>query len=201
MGKQRVYIYRGTVLQGAPRWHSSNKSESPLDCKEIKPVNPKGNQSWVFTGKTDTGAETPILWPPDAKNWLTGKDPNAGQDWRQEEKGTTEDEMVEWHPLLDGHESEQAPGSWWWTGRPGVLQSMGSQRVEHDWTARHTTVFHRRGANMKALCITFGSVSWPELGHIGPLDWEGNWEIQLAVYPVEERNRDNEHTMLSQSQE
>ena len=68
--------------------------ESPLDCKEIKPVNPKGNQSWIFIGRTE--AETPILWPPDVKNWLVGKDPDAGTDWRQEEKGTTEDKMVEW---------------------------------------------------------------------------------------------------------
>ena len=71
--------------------------ENPLYCKEIKPVNPKENQSWIFIGRTDAEAETPILWPPDAKNWLTGKDPDAGKDWRQEEKGTTEDEMVRWH--------------------------------------------------------------------------------------------------------
>ena len=83
--------------------------ESPLDCK-IKPVNPKGNQSWMFTGRTDVEAETPILWPPDVKNWLIWKDPDAGKDWRQEEKGTTEDEMVGWHHWLDGHEFEQAPG-------------------------------------------------------------------------------------------
>ena len=69
--------------------------DSPLDCKEIKLVHPKGNQSWIFIGKTDAEAETPILWPPDAKNWLTGKDPDAGKDWRQEEKGMTEDEMVD----------------------------------------------------------------------------------------------------------
>ena len=68
--------------------------ESPLDCKEIKPVNPKENQSWIFIGRTDAEAETPILWPPDVKNWLIGKDPDAGQDWRQEEKGTTEGEMA-----------------------------------------------------------------------------------------------------------
>ena len=82
--------------------------ESPLDSKEIKPVNRKENQSWIFIGKTN--AEAPILWPPDAKNWLTGKDPNAGKDWRQEEKGTTEDEMVGWNHQLNGHEFEQAPG-------------------------------------------------------------------------------------------
>ena len=77
--------------------------ESPLDCKEIKPVNPKGNQSWIFIGRTDAETETLILWPPDTKNWLTRKDPDAGKDWRQKEKGTTEDEMVGWHHWLDGH--------------------------------------------------------------------------------------------------
>ena len=78
--------------------------ESPLDSKDIKSVDPKGNQSWILTGRTD--AEAPILWPPDVKNWLTGKDPDAGKDWRQEEKGTTEDEMVGWHHWLNGHEFE-----------------------------------------------------------------------------------------------
>ena len=82
--------------------------ESPLDCKEIKLVHPKGNQPWIFIGRTD--AEAPILWPPDVNNWLIGKDPDAGKDWRQEEKGTIEDEMVGWHHQLDGHEFEQAPG-------------------------------------------------------------------------------------------
>ena len=84
--------------------------ESPLDCKEIQPVHPKGNQSWIFFGRTDVEAETPILWPPDVKNWLSGKNPDAGKDWRQEEKGMTEDEMVGWHHRLSGHEFEQAPG-------------------------------------------------------------------------------------------
>ena len=84
--------------------------ENSLDCKEIKPVNPKGNQSWIFTARTDAEAETPILWPPDAKNWLTGKDPDARKDWSQEEKGMTENEMIGWHHWLDGHETEQGPG-------------------------------------------------------------------------------------------
>ena len=84
--------------------------ESPLDCKEIQPVHPKGNQSWTFFGRTDAEAETPILWPADAKSWLLGKDPDAGKDWRQEEKGTTEDEMVGWHYRLNGREFEQPPG-------------------------------------------------------------------------------------------
>ena len=84
--------------------------ESSLDCKEIKPANPSGNQSWIFVGRTDAEAETSILWPPDVKSWLTGKDLDAGKDWRQEKKGTTEDGMVGWYHRLDGHEFEQAPG-------------------------------------------------------------------------------------------
>ena len=83
---------------------------NPLDCKEIQPVHPKGKQSWIFIGRTDAEAETPVLWPPDAKNWLTGKDPDAGKDWRQEEKGKTEPEMVGGHHQLNGHEFEQALG-------------------------------------------------------------------------------------------
>ena len=104
--------------------------ESPLDWKDIKSVNPKGNQSWIVI---DAEAETPILWPPDVKNWLIEKDPDAGKHWRQEEKGMTEDKMVQWHHWLHGHEVEQFSSSWWWTGRPGMLQFMGSQRVRHGW--------------------------------------------------------------------
>ena len=85
--------------------------ESPLNCKEVKPVNPEGNQSWVFIGRTDAEAEILILWPPDVKNWLTGKDSDAGKDWRWKEKGMTEDERVGWHHWLDGHEFEQALGA------------------------------------------------------------------------------------------
>ena len=84
--------------------------ESPLDSKEIRPVHPKGNQSWIFIGRTDAEAEAPILWPPDERNWLIGIDPDAGNDWRWEEKGMTEDEMVGWHHQLNGHEFEQALG-------------------------------------------------------------------------------------------
>ena len=108
--------------------------QSPLDCKEIQQVHFKGNQSWIFIGKTDAEAETPILWPPDAKNQLIGKDPNAGKDWRWKEKGTTEDEMVGWMASPTRWTWVWVrSGSWWWTGKPGVLQSMGSQRVRHDW--------------------------------------------------------------------
>ena len=107
--------------------------ESPLDCKEIQPVHPKGDQSWVFFGRTDAEAESPILWPPDAKSWLVGKDPDAGKDWGQEKKGMTRGwdgwmaSPTQWTWVwVDS-------GSWWWTGSPGVLRFMGSQRVGHDW--------------------------------------------------------------------
>ena len=99
---QRIDAFETVVLE--------KTLESPLDCKEIKPVNPKGNQSWIFIRRTDVEAEAPILWPPDVKNWLIWKDPDAGKDWRQEEKRTTEDEMVGWHHRLNGHEFEQALG-------------------------------------------------------------------------------------------
>ena len=106
--------------------------ESPLDCKEIQPVHPKGDQTCVFIGRTDVKAETPILWPPDAESWLIWKDPDAGKDWGQEEKGTTEDEMAGWHHWLDGH------GSGWTLGDgdgQGGLACWGSWgcRVGHDW--------------------------------------------------------------------
>ena len=106
--------------------------ESPFDSKKIKPVNPKGNQPWMFIGRTDGEAEVPILWPPNLKSRLIGKDPDAGKDWRQEKKGTTEDEMLGWHHWLNGHEFAQTPGEI--KGQPGMLQSKGSQRTRHDWT-------------------------------------------------------------------
>ena len=105
--------------------------ESPLDCKEIQPVHPKGNQSWMFVGRTDAEAESPILWPPDVKSWLIWKDSDARRDWRWEEKDRG------W----DGWMALTTQWTWvwvnsrncWWTGRPGMLQFMGSQRVGHDW--------------------------------------------------------------------
>ena len=110
--------------------------ESPLDCKEIQPVHPEGDQSWVFIGRTDAETETPVLWPPDAKNWLIWKDPDAGRDWGQEEKGTTEDEMVGWHHWLDGH------GFGWTRGvddRQGGLACCGSRGCkESDMTGNWT---------------------------------------------------------------
>ena len=106
--------------------------ESPLDCKEIQPVHSEGDQPWVFIGRTDAEAETPILWPPHVKSWLIGKESDAVRDWRQEEKGTTEDEMAEWHNRLDGRDFEWTPGVG--DGQGGrVLWFMWSQRVRHDW--------------------------------------------------------------------
>ena len=109
--------------------------ESPLDCKEIQPVHPKGNQSWLFTGRTDAKARAPIVWPPDAKSHLIRKDPDAGKDWQQKEKGTTEDETVGWHHRFNGPEFEQAPRVGDGQGSLACcrLQSVGSQRVRHDW--------------------------------------------------------------------
>ena len=100
LGKTEIVLFRMFQFWG------DKTLESPL---EIKPVNPKGNQPWTFIGRTDTEAEAPILWPPDAKSWLTGKDPDAGKDWGQE-KGAAEDEMVGWQHQLDGHEFQQTPG-------------------------------------------------------------------------------------------
>ena len=106
--------------------------DSPLDCKEIQPVHPKGNQSWIFTGRTDSEAETPILWSPDAKSWLIWKDPNAGKDRRREEKGMTEDEIVGWHHWLNGHEFGSTLGVG--NGHGGlVCCSSWGHRVRHKW--------------------------------------------------------------------
>ena len=145
--------------------------ESPLDCKEIQPVNPKGNQSWVFVGRTDVEAEIPILCPPDSKNWLIWKDPDAGKDWRWEEREMTEDELVGWHQLTQWTWIWVNSGNWWWTGRPAVLQSMGSQRVRHDWVAE---------------------LSWAELNWTSKLSnilMNGKWEVKgrcvlLAAWSV-----------------
>ena len=106
--------------------------ESPLDCKVIQLVNPQGNQSWIFIGRTDAEAETPILWPPDVKSWLILKGPVAGKGWRQEEKGTTEDEMVGWHHQLDGHDFEETLGVG--DGQKGVVCCSPWGRKESDTT-------------------------------------------------------------------
>ena len=109
--------------------------ESPLYSKEIKPVNPEGSQPWIFIGRTDAEAEVPIVWPPDVKSRLIGKDPDAGKDWGQEEKGATEDEIVGWHYRLNGHEWANS-GREWRTGNLGVLKFMGSQ--SRTWLSKWT---------------------------------------------------------------
>ena len=109
--------------------------ESPLDCKEIQPVYPKGNQSWIFVGRTDVEAEIPILWPSDVKNWLIGKDPDAGKDWRQKEKGTKENEIVGWHHWLNGYEFQQALGDDEEQGSL-VCCSPCCHRVGYDWATK-----------------------------------------------------------------
>ena len=120
--RRRTWCFQTVVLE--------KTLENSWNSKEIKPVNPKGNQLWIFTGRID--AETLILWPLDAKNWLTGKDPDAGKDWRREEMGTTG--WDGWTASLTQQTWVWANfGRYWRTGRPGVLQSMGSQRVGHDW--------------------------------------------------------------------
>ena len=118
--------------------------ESPLDCKQIQPVYPKGNQSWVVTGRTDAEAETPPLWPPHAKNWLIWKDPDAGKDWRWEEKGTTEDKMVEWHHQLNGHE-------FGWT--PGVGDGQGGLACCSPWGHKELDMTERLNWLMTSLQI------------------------------------------------
>ena len=137
--------------------------ESPLDFKEIKQVNPRENQSWIFIGRTDA-EETPVLWPPHAKGWLIWKDPDAGKDWGQEEKRMTEDEMAGRHHRFNGHWVWVNSGSWWWTGKPGVVQSMGLQRVGHNWvTELYWTV-----VNIPDLRQILNSLIWQSMKQKNP---------------------------------
>ena len=126
--------------------------ESPLGCKEIQPVHLKGDQSWMFIGRTDAEAETPVLWPPDVKSWLIGKDSDAGRDWGQEDKGTTEDEMAGWHHWLDGHESEWTPGVG--DGQGGLVCCDSWGRKESDTTEWLTWTIGLMGPQNKD-CLIF----------------------------------------------
>ena len=124
IGLPKNWCFRTVVLE--------KTLESPLNSKEIKSVNPKGNQLWIFIGRTDAKAEASILWSPDAKSQLIGKDPDAGKDWGYEQKGATEDEVVGWHHWLSAYECEQALGDGEGQGSLACLQSMWSQKVRHD---------------------------------------------------------------------
>ena len=138
--------------------------ESPLDYKEIQLVHPKGNQFWIFIGRTDVEAESPILWPPDGKNWLTGKDPDAGKNGRQEEKRTTEDEMVGWRHRLDGHEFEQALG---------VDDGQGSLVCCSPWG-------HKKSDTTKRLI--WSNLIWSECHLVNNLNFLGwIWNISFII--------------------
>ena len=152
--------------------------ESRLDCKEIQPVHPKGNQSWIFVGRTDAEAETPILWPPDSKNWLIWKDPDAGKDWRPEEKGRTEDEMIRWYLTNSIDMIWPSSGSWWWTGKPGMLQSMGYQRVRHDWVTELNWI-PSVGFPQWLSCEDSTHNAWDA---VWSLDWDNTLEKEMASH-------------------
>ena len=153
--------------------------ESPLDCREIQLVNPKGNQSWIFIGRTDTEAEAPIFWTPDVKNWLIEKDPNPGKDWRQEEKEVADGEMVGWHHWLNGHEFEQTVGD---SEGQRSLRTMKSWTQVSDWT---TTTLHYWGfpdgpgvkilpenaGDSRDACLILGLERSPRVGNGDPLQY------------------------------
>ena len=146
--------------------------ESPFDCKEIQPVHPKGDESCVFTGRTDVEGETPILWPPDVKNWLTAKDPDVGkiQGWKK--RGW---QRMRW---LDGitksmDMSLTSSKSWWWTGKPGMLQSMGSQRVGHDWATELNSLegYHASIRKLQQLTNILMSSTYGFVSKLKPNFW------------------------------
>ena len=166
--------------------------ESPLDCKEIQPVHPKGNQSWVFIGRTDVEAEAPIFWPPDVKNWFTGKDPDAGKDWRREEKGMTEDEMVGWHHWLNGHEFEQTSGDSEGQGSPAAVHGVVKSRARlSNWTELSSLFKCRSLLNPQDHFRRLGAMRLVSLGpfHVGR-NWgsEGKLFTQDPVAGLETRS-------------
>ena len=151
--------------------------ESPLDCKEITPVNPKWNQSWIFIGKTDAEAEAPILWLPDVKSQLTRKDPDAGKDWGQEEKGMTEDEIVGWHHPLNGHEFEQTPGD---------CEGQGSLACSSPWGRKSQTRVSNWKTTNSLVSISF---LWLSAQAYRPPEWQptslkdGLWTSIVSSVP------------------
>ena len=155
--------------------------EIPLDSKDFKPVNPKGNQPWIFIGRTDAEAETPILWPPHAKNWLIWKDPDAVKDWRWEEKGMTEDEMVGWHRQLDRHEFEQAPEL--------VMDREAWCALVYRVAKSQTQLSNWAELQLQPLLLLFRAVVSSSLGHSGlqlarftfPLPSPGAWSNSCSL--------------------
>ena len=159
-------------------WVLGKALESPLDFKKIKSVNPEGNQSWIFIRRTDAEAEAPILWPPDVKSQLLSKDPGAGKDWRQEEKGMTDGWMAsptQWTWV------RASSGRWWRPGKPGVLQSMVSQSVRHDWVAEQEEAKSRLGKKEHILEGRGQDTAWQARTQPGspglwrPSTGEGRW--------------------------
>ena len=149
--------------------------ESPLNCKEIQPVHPKGNQSWIFIGRTDADTETPILWLSDAKNWLIGKDPDAGKDWRREQKGTTEDG---WHHWLNAHEFQQAPGVGDGQGSLACCRPWGHNESD---TTELIVARDRGGQDTYSFSLILSSV----LSQFFALDWinfNWGWQIKLLLF-------------------
>ena len=150
--------------------------ESPLDCKEIQPVYLKGDQSWVFIGRTDAKAETPIVWPPHAKSWLIGKDPDAGRDWGQEENGTTEDERAGWHHRLNGHEFEWTPGVGDGQGGLVCCDSWGHKESDTteqlNWTELKDFGFHSGSDSKESICSARDPSSIPGSRRF-PGEWNG----------------------------
>ena len=163
------------TISSIPSFFLEKTLEGPLDCKEIQPVHSKGDQPWVFFGRNDAKAETPVLWPPQAKSWLLGKDPDPGRDWGQEEKGATEDEMAGWHHRLDGRESE-------WT--PGVGDGQGGLACCDSWGRKESDTSER---------LTWPELNWtisshpcyqhsPALGNSWSIFWL--WVCLFWTFPV-----------------
>ena len=158
---------------------------SPLDCKAIQPVHPKGDQSWVFTGRTNVEAENPILWPPHVKSWLIGKDPDSGRDWGQEEKGTTEDEMAGWHHWLNGHDFGWTLGVGDGQGGLVCCDSWGRKELDTteqlNWTELNWTIKFLKGRNTSIF----------SLGTTGLWHWESKFSSQMYFVWLESiyRNR------------
>ena len=163
-----------------------------LDSKEIQPVHPKGNQSWIFTGRTDAEAEAPILWPPDGENWPIGKDPDAGKDWSGEEKRTIEDEMAGWHHRLDGHEFEWTPGVG--DGQGGLVCCDSWGRKESDTTERlYWTELYFKSRSLILVLNLMEDIEQLRLSdhllvkcislHLTVISCLGNWNIMVKHSP------------------